>query len=535
MPSEHRLHPATLLFDLARHARNFALPAVLLIFGVSRSSGGQGGMFGGIPDGWEVWLPVLFVPAAAVSVIRYLTFRWRCDERELVLRWGLLFRHERHVPYARIQNVDAVQNAFHRLFSVVEVRVETGGGKEEEARLSVLPRAAFDEIRSRVFSSRPAHAEHTEPLVPAAHPAHPEHPGPAEHPEHPPPPAHPVPAALLHLNLRELLLFGFLENKGMVVIGAAFGAGWETGLLDRLMGRYFADGSLGRGFFRDLFRALFGDGPLPVAPLWMALAGIVAFLVVVRLVSMGWALARLYGFRLTRMNEDLRTQYGLVTRVSATVPIRRVQTINIRAGLLHRWLDRASVRVETAGGAGEGGAAPMREWVAPLIRVEALPRLLQQVLPGFDYGAVTWQSVHPRAFRRVMKKVLAFLAVLTLLLAAASIWVALGVLLVLLPWLTLSTRKHVQHLGWAEDNEVVLMRRGWIWRHVVVARINKIQTVAMHQSPFDRRAAMARVKVDTAGAGEFSHRVDIPYLDQQVAQGLADRLSTAAANTAFRW
>ena len=115
-------------------------------------------------------------------------------------------------------------------------------------------------------------------------------------------PAHPP---LLHLNLRELLLFGFLENKGMVVIGAAFGVGWETGLLDRLMGRYFADGSLGRGFFRDLFRAMFGDGPLPVAPLGMTLAGIVAFLVAVRIVSMGWALVRLYDFRLTRVNEDL--------------------------------------------------------------------------------------------------------------------------------------------------------------------------------------------------------------------------------------
>jgi putative membrane protein len=523
MPSEHRLHPATLVFDLARHARNFALPAVLLIFGVSRSSGGPGGMFDAIPAGWEVWLPILFVPAAAVSVSRYLTFRWRCDERELVIRWGLLFRHERHIPYARIQNVDAVQNVFHRLFSVVEVRVETGGGKEEEARLSVLPRAAFDEIRSRVFSSRPAHAEHAVPPVPA------------EHSEQAAPPAHPVPTALLHLNLRELLLFGFLENKGMVVIGAVFGAGWETGWLDRLLGRYAADGALGRGFFRDLFRALFGDGPLPVAPLWMALAGIVAFLVVVRLVSMGWALARLYDFRLTRMNEDLRTQYGLVTRVSATVPIRRVQTINIRTGLLHRWLGRASVRVETAGGAGERSAAHMREWLAPLIRVEALPQLLQQVLPGFDYGAVTWKGVHPRAFRRAMKPVLAFLTPFTLLLASANLWVALGVLSVLLPWLTLSTRKHVRHLGWVEGDEVVLMKSGWIWRRVTVARINKIQVVAMHQSPFDRRAAMARVKIDTAGAGEFSHRVDIPYLDQQVAHGLADRLSAAAANTAFRW
>ena len=415
--------------------------------------------------------------------------------------------------------MDAVQNAVHRLFSVVEVRVETGGGEEEEARLSVLPRAALDGIRSRVFSSR--HAA-------------PEDPGDVEHTVHAVPAAHPAPA-LLHLNLRELLLFGFIQNKGMVVIGAAFGVGWETGLLDRLTGRYFADGSLGRGFFRDLFRAVFGDGPLPVAPLWAALGGIVAFLVVVRIVSMGWALVRLYDFRLTRVNEDLPQRSGLITRVSATVPLRRVQTISIRTGLLHRWLDRASVRVETAGGAGDDSAAHMREWLAPLIRVEALPRFLEQVLPGFDYGAVIWQGVHPRAFRRAMKPVLVGLTVLTSLLAMVSGWAALGVLSVLLPWLTLSTRKHVQHLGWVAGEEVVLMKSGWIRRQVTVARINKIQAVSMHQSPFDRRAAMARVEVDTARAGQFSHRVDIPYLDQHVAQRLADRLSTAAANTAFRW
>jgi len=74
-------------------------------------------------------------------------------------------------------------------------------------------------------------------------------------------------------------------------------------------------------------------------------------------------------------------------------------------------------------------------------------------------------------------------------------------------------RKHVQHLGWAETDEVVLARTGWPWRHVTLVRVNKIQAVTLHQSPFDRRAAMARLRVDTAGAGEFSHRVDVLYLD----------------------
>jgi membrane protein YdbS with pleckstrin-like domain len=81
----------------------------------------------------------------------------------------------------------------------------------------------------------------------------------------------------------------------------------------------------------------------------------------------------------------------------------------------------------------------------------------------------------------------------------------------------------------------VMMRSGWIWRQITLARVNKIQAVAMHESPFDRRAAMARVRVDTAGAGQFSHRVDIPYLDHDIARNLAHRLSMNAASTAFRW
>jgi len=516
MPSEQRLHPATLIFDLAKHVKNFAVPALFVIFGASRSSGGPGGVFGRMPDGWEAYLLVLFVPAAIASILRYVTFRLRYDGDELVIRWGLLFRHERHVPFSRIQNVDASQNLFHRFFNVVDVRVETGGGKEEEARLSVLPRAAFDEMRQRVFARRgesslsaDARGSNAEDS-PAA-----------------------IGETLVHLNLRELLLCGFLENKGMVLIAAGYGVLWEAGLgriFDPLVGS-----TVSRGFFRSLFGAIFDDGPWPIVQMVMLVAGIPVLLILVRVISMIWALVRLYDFRLTRIGEDLRSEYGLFTKVTATVPIRRVQAITVNAGPLHRWLKRATVRVATAGGSGTQQASSVREWLAPLIHQDALPQLLQHVVPGFDIRSVDWQPVHPRAFVRAVKPLLLFTAVVTLIASLLIGWGAIGVMIVMLLWGVISTRQYVAHLRWADGDEVVMMRSGWLWQQTTLARVNKIQAVAMHQSPFDRRAAMARVRVDTAGAGETSHRVDIPYLDHQIASGLAQRLSGAAANTAFRW
>lgn len=524
MPSEQRLHPATLLFETAKHLRNFALPALLVAFGASQSTGSPGGASGRIPSGWEMWLLVALVPAVVASVLRYLTFRLRYESDELVIRSGLLFRNERHVPFSRIQNLDAVQNVFHRLLGVVEVRVETGSGKDEEARLSVLPRAAFDEMRRRVFEGRSAalpplsEADDTEEEV------------------------RPKPGAedatgdtLLHLPLRELLLCGFLENRGLVLIGAAYGVMWESGVFEGFWNRLFGAETFGRGFSRDLIGGVVERQELPLGAIAVAMVGLAGLLVLVRVVSMAWAFVRLYDFRLTRVREDLRVEYGLFTRVTATIPIRRVQTITIREGPLYRWLERASVRVETAGGTGPLAAVGDRAWVAPLIGRPALPGLLNQIVPGLDMASVAWQPLHPRAFRRALKPALAFAGAVTLGSAILIGWGAIAVLIPTLVWAVISARQYVAHLGWAEHDEVVLKRSGWIWRQVTLARANKIQTVSLHQSPFDRRAVMARVRVDTAGGGELSPRVDIPYLDLELATRLTARLAAQAASTAFQW
>ena len=520
MQSEQRLHPATLVFDLITHVRRFALPAVLVMFGASRSNDWPVGRYGYMSSGWEWWLMVLLVPAALMTIARYVSFRIRYDDRELVLRSGLIFRNERHVPYARIQNLDAIQNPLHQLLHVVEVRVETGGGKEEEARLSVVSLAAFEEMKTHVLAGRMqagatsiAGDAVVEPVVTGE--------------------------PLVHLSLREVLLCGLLENKGMVLIGAAAGVAWESGLLRGASGRLFGQAqSMGWGVFRDVFRSVTDGTPFPLLGLGSAIALVAGVLLFIRLVSMAWALVRLYDFRLMRDGDDLRSTFGLFTRVATTVPIKRVQTVIVSAGPVHRWLGRVTVRVETAGGhsakSAESGAGRVREWLAPLLHRRELPMLLRQVLPGVDLGTLPWQPLHPRAFARALKPNLVVTALVTFVAAIVIGWGAIGVLIFLMPWAVLSARQYVTYIGWAETDEVVAMRSGWIWQQMTIARVNKIQAVALRHSPLDRRAAMARVRVDTAGAGEFT-RIDIPYLDSDVALGLHNRLAAHAANTAFRW
>jgi putative membrane protein len=505
MPSERRLHPLSFLFDIAGQVRQLVVPGLVVLVGA-----GSAGL------DWQVWLVLLIIPYAVVAVVRSLTFRYRFDPGELVITTGLLFRNERHVPYGRIQNIDAVQNLLHRLLRVVEVRVETGAGDEPEARMRVLPLAALEEMRERVFVGRIAPTEGPSSTSAAA------------------PLDRPARRALLTLGPRELLLAGFIDSRGLIIVGAAFGLLWEVGLFDPTIDFVFGENVSGRGIIRQALGALGGRGVPSIGRFAILALAFAAFVLAIRALSMWWSVIRLWGFRLDRAGDDLRAEFGFFTRVMATLPIRRVQTVTIRESPLHRLFKTASVRVESAGSDG-GAAGATRESLAPIVRRADLTHLLAEVLPGVDIASVQWSPVDPRGFHRALRSSLLFAGFLTVPFIVMLKWWILAWMAMLFAWAWIHSRLYVRHLGWAAGGGAVCFRSGWLWRELTVARFNKIQAVSLGESPFDRRARMASIRVDTAGAGNTSHRVAIPYLARTTADALYHQLSGEAARTAFRW
>lgn len=498
-----RLHPWSMLFLLAGQLRQFALPVVLALVLGSRSR----------ETTWQIYaLPVL-IPIALFLIVRYRTFNYTFGDDELVIRSGLFFKNERHVPYSRIQNLDAVQNAMHRVFGVVDVRVDTGSGAQVDATLSVISWPAYDEMRRRVLDERSV-PRGTDGADESAD------------------------RTILALRPRDLAVLGLIESRAAVLVGTVVGLLWETGLLERTVSRFGIDVA-GKGVIRRLLGSIFRDGTLPFDDIQKAAGAIVALLIVLRIFSVIWALVRLHGFRLTLAGADLRTEYGLLTRVSATVPLHRIQTLTVRRGLMLRWFHRASVKAETAGGqaAGEaaGEAARGRELLAPIVGEPELPALLRIVLPDLNLGEPVWHGPAPRAFRRELRARLVLALIGALLSAFVVGWWAVAVLAFFSAWSWLSARIYVAHLGWAVVDGAVLFRTGWIWRDLTIARFTKVQAVSMTQSPFDRRHRMASVQVDSAGAGDAWQRVNIPYLPVETAAELYGQLGTAAARTAFRW
>ena len=542
MPSDHRLHPSSIVFALAGSLRTFLLPAVLLVLTSGRSSpqasdpswlNPAGWVYRWMPRieiaNWQFWLLLMLIPATIVAVARYFSFRLRYEGTELVISSGILFRNERHVPYARIQNLDAVRNVVHRLFRVAEVRVETGGGKAPEATISVLHETVFEEMRRRVFAGRAQAAAEESPATPDSHETEA---GPQRSTAQ-----RDGGRTLLYLPVRELLLNGLLENRGLVLVGTAYGVLWEAGLFRGVWDR-LASGSYGPGLLRDTF-ATIATGNLPspgrIAILLMGIAGL---LLLMRALSMIWSFLRLHEFRLSRVGDDLRTAYGLFTRVTTTIPLKRVQSLTVMESPLQRLVDRMSVRVETAGGHGspqDGQRQRPRERLAPIIRSVDVPSLVREVLPGFELDRLDWLALHPRAFRRAVKPALLLSVITSVPFVYWFGWAGLVVLPITVPWLCALAWAHVRHTRWAVTDDALVLRSGWLWRQVTIVPATKIQVVGSVESPFDRRAAMAGVRVDTAGSPSPAHRIAIPYLARETAAALSQRLADQTAQTAFRW
>jgi len=502
MPSERRLHPLSVLFLVGAAARNLLVPGLLVLFA------------GWSAWGFEPWLMLALVPYTAAALLRCWTFSYGLADDELVIRSGLVFRNERHIPYLRIQNVDLVQNPLHRLLGVAEVVLETAGGQEPEARIRVLSLAAADELRRRLAEARGR---------PAADVA---------------PDEAPVERVLLELPLGELLRCGLVHNRGLVAIAAAWGLLWEFGLLDRIQRDMFGTPVLaGRGFFRSLLAGA-PDAPR-LTPSGVGLAALAALglLALVPVLSMGWSMVKLYGFKLTAAEGNLKLGYGLLTRVAATIPPRRVQLVTVRQGPLCRWLDRVTIQVDTAATPAEGdGQAPLhRTWLAPLIRSADVARLLAAIDPALDPARAEWRRVDPRARRRILRRWLIVAGVAGVALTPLLGPWALLVPAALVPLALVDSRRQVETLGYALTPGAILFRSGWVWRRLGAAPYGKIQALTLAASPLDRRARMRRLRVDTAGAGSSTARIDIPYLEETVAASLFDGLGEEAARTALRW
>jgi len=480
------------LFGLTVAIKQMVLPLIALVFFGTRDN--DAGPFG------PFLIPIILVALLTRALWQQWTYRYGFGPHGLVIREGLIFRNVRQIEYARIENIDTERDVLHRLLGVAAVRVQTSTGGKPEALISVLDLDAVQEMRAKVF----AEGKPGEPVATIA-------------PE----------TTLLHLPTSELIRYGLIDNRGMIVVAAGVGVLHEFGLL-----------SFSRAWFESFLQSSSAAGLVALGLMMQIALGVVAVvsaIVAVRILSIVLALVTLHDFRLTRQNGDLRARYGLFTRIALTLRTRRIQAVHQTESLIHRWFNRVTLNVDLAGDSGGGGDQPdanksRARWLAPVCSASAAAALIAAALPSIDLNdEPDWQPLAPRARGRIFRRS-AVLAIL--ILTGPAIWYlhagAIVVVLACIPLAWMHAHLYTKHTRWALARDAVMFRSGWLNRRLTIVPRDRVQALSVNASPFDRRSQMANIYVDTAGGGAMRAGIRIRYL----AADVAERLATALYRTA---
>ncbi|XZE18740.1 PH domain-containing protein [Pirellulaceae bacterium SH449] len=538
----HGLHQLSLLFEVATRVRRNLVPAVFASFSVI--SGGVIGLYVG---------GSIFGIAILLAVIRYLTFRYQVVDNELHVEQGLIFRQKKAIPLERIQNIDSVQNLFHRMLKVAEVRIETASGSEAEATMRVLGLPQLEQLRNslhladeksaKLAVTPQASADSDDPYGVAATPTESA--------------AATNEFEILTISSKQLIQLGLLSNRGQIVAGIVLGyiiqgpySDWIPAWLNPFRSLSTIDAT-DRDVVRNAMRGVSSDANgvaqtignffNQLGTVGMVVVGVIAFVFFIalfRIFSAVWHVLRFHDYRLVLRGDSLHVQCGLLTKVSATVPRNRIQRIGVNQTWLMKKFGFVSVQLETSGGSEkeshDATKTVGRKWFIPIMQESEQARVLNALNPGlhWDPNSYQWQPLSKKAFRRTCRWPIAlgvivvavgiffsvFLPQTRFQLGSEQLGAFLMVLgaigsagLVAIEWKQSKSRKYTR------NEQCLVYRSGVLKKTTSICFVDRVQSIQMSQSPFDRRWGMATLHFDTAGSGGLDHQLKVELLDASFA------------------
>jgi uncharacterized membrane protein YdbT with pleckstrin-like domain len=94
------------------------------------------------PFFWILLIPLYF---------RYHTMRYRFDEEGVSMRWGILFRREISLTYARIQDIHLSSNFVERWLGLARIQIQTASGNAG-AEMTIEGLREYEQIRDFLYA-----------------------------------------------------------------------------------------------------------------------------------------------------------------------------------------------------------------------------------------------------------------------------------------------------------------------------------------------------------------------------------------------
>lgn len=432
-----RLHPTSPFIGLVFALRQLVLPLGGTIL-IGRDSGFEQG-------GLQVALGLPGV-IALLQLLSWIRFRYRVEGGSLIVDSGVLNRRHREIPLGRIHHLEEVAKLQHRLFGVVNLKIDSGGGESgAEVELDALSKASAARLRS-LIEGRPASPG---PIISAAK-------------ESPP---------IARAGVGALIVAGITNVPFLATVGV-FGS--ATQLVDEV---------------GDDWLVTAAEQVPPTIVGFLGVLGVFAVLYVVA--AAGASVLSNYGFILERRGNELRTQKGLLDRRRAVVDLAKLTVIRLDETIMRRALGLCSLRLQTISGGGSG----VGSLSIPILARTEVDRIVGELMPVA--APLPALSLHPSAARRrlYVRRIAITLAVA---LPVGWFWPPTGLVVGSLLLALAGCRAEVSYraLGHATREGVLISRQGGLRRETAVTTWERAESTRLRSSPMQRWAGLATLYVD---------------------------------------
>ncbi len=465
---------------------------LLLIFVVNAMRDGVGAFFMLlIPIGF---FSIYLILAGLIGFIQWKKFTYWFEEDELRIEYGVFVKKKRYIPFERIQSLDFTESILHRPFKLVKIKIETAGGSgEAEATLGAVSRNAARVIehiiqegkKKKVQEIHPMPLQETDiPLILGQRKKE----TPRKQEEVQP---------VYKMSIKDLIVLATTSGGIGIIIGGAL-----------------------------LFLTQFTD-VIPFEAIYQQFsnfvkAGVVFVLVVVLVVlliawvlSVVWTIISYYRFEVTRDRENLFIARGLLEKKRLTVPLQRVQSVQVIENPFRQLFGYCKVVVHSAGGDMESSQINL----FPLIKKREIKPLMADIFEDLIVDEPT-QRV-PRRGRHFNYRI-NYMWSLPFVVGWSYFLYPWGLLtLLLIPFIiALGIWQHYSaRFEWGEHQVTTRHRKFSLF--TTYLKKNRIQSMTVRQSYFHKKKKVAKVFFYFK-SGMSARAGEIPFVEEETADALMD-------------
>lgn len=382
------------------------------------------GMVGMILGGSGVLFLVFVGLVVLVHVLAYKRLYFTLGPNEFSLYSGIITKKRVHVPYDRVQSVDARASLIQRVFGVRNVFIDTAGGAANKAVLVPSVTKAQAEWLTAELYARKRQVLAPQPVAAPASPQVAGQPIAAAAPQQSTnvldygkqawdevggvfagaPVQEMVPSFEYGMTNKQLFLAGLSNNTSFVLLVLGFLA--AVGQVADFAGALFPQQTDQAGQALD---SLFVQAADPLVGMSIA-ASIVGILVVLAIV---WVLSAIGscisygGFRARRVGDRVEVERGLLQHTRQSISIQRVQAVVVKQSVIRRLIGYCEVSLDKIDAAASDDAGQQKNSlnatgvvVHPFCKLADVPAILTGLVPEYAGIPQDRTPLAPVALRR---------------------------------------------------------------------------------------------------------------------------------------